>query len=92
MTETVADETVLIPNPYKGLTARLGRREVNVHEVRDGIVYYGLYDDDAEDAPYHCVAAYQLPQEDFINRLGRSILDGAVTFSLLNNDRQQELF
>lgn len=86
------DETVTIPHPYRGLTARLDRREVNVHEVRDGIVYYGMYDDDADDCPYRCVACYQKTVEDFINSLGRAILDGAVTFSLITTRGQEELF
>lgn len=76
-------DSIAIPHPYTGLTARLGRQEINVHDVTDGIVYYGKYDDDADDAPYHCIALFQLPVEDFINRLGRAILDGAVTFSML---------
>lgn len=78
-------ETVSIPRPYVGLTARLGRQEINVHSVDGGIVYYGKYDDDADDAPYSCVALYQLPEDDFVDRLGRAILDGAVTFSLLTD-------
>jgi hypothetical protein len=88
----IADQVVLIPQPYQGLTARLGRREANVHEVKDGIVYYGMYDDDADDCPYRCVALHRKPVEDFVNSLGRAILDGAVTFSLINTDRQKELF
>ena len=29
--------------PIKGLTLRQGDREVNVHDVIDGVVYYGFY-------------------------------------------------
>ena len=79
--------TVLIPQPYQGLTVRLGKREVNVHEVSNGTVYYGMYDDDAEEAPYRMVGAYQTKVDDFVNMLGRAILDGAVTYSLIKEEQ-----
>ena len=71
--------------PYVGLTARLGAQEINVHDVSGDVVYYGKYADDADDCPYRCIALYQMPIEEFVNRLGRAILDGAVTFSLLKS-------
>jgi hypothetical protein len=69
--------------PYPGLTARLGKLEANVHDVRDGIVYFGVYDDDADDCPCNCVALYRVSVEAFMNKLGKAIEDGAVLFSSL---------
>jgi hypothetical protein len=78
---------VEIPEPYAGLSFRLGRREVNVHEVKDGIVYFGMYCDDAEDSPYRCTNLYQLPVDEWIDSAGRALLDGAVAFSRLVPDK-----
>jgi hypothetical protein len=80
------EETVLIPHPYQGLTVRLGDREANVHEVKDGTVYYGMYRDDPGFYPA-CVGLYRKSAEEFINSLGRAILDGAMVYSLLNDER-----
>lgn len=80
------DDLVPILHPYKGLTARSGKREINVHEVKDGIVYYGLYDEDADDCPFYCLGLYQLPVEAFIDRLGGHMARGdAAVFTLLDN-------
>ena len=80
------DDMVPIPHPYAGLTARQGKREVNVHEVREGVVYYGLYDEDADDRPCYCIGLYRMPVEDFIDRLGGHLARGdAAVFTLLDN-------
>lgn len=82
-----ADEDMVpVPHPYRGLTARQGNREVNVHYVRDGQVYYGLYDFDVDDAPYFCVGLYRCPVEEFIDRIGGHMARGdAAVFSLLDD-------
>jgi len=43
-------------------------------EVKDGVVYYGMYDDVALDCPHRCVGLHQKPVDDFVNSLGRAIL------------------
>jgi hypothetical protein len=86
------DELVPIPNPYRGLTARKGNREVNVHEVADGTVYYGLYDFDRDDCPYYCVGCYRCSVDEFIDRLGGHMARGdAAVFSLLDDREPFEL-
>jgi len=82
------DEVVPIPFPYRGLTARKGDREVNVHEVREGIVYYGLYDfpplELDIDFPV-CIGLYQLAVKEFIDLLRGHMMRGDVAvFSLLH--------
>lgn len=72
-------DTVLIPHPYVGLTARLGTVEINVHDVKGGLVYYGRYED-GERGTWNL---YRKPVDEFTDSLGRSILDGAAVFSLL---------
>ncbi len=37
------ERSVSAPAPKKGLTFRKGKREANVHAVKDGIVFYGVY-------------------------------------------------
>lgn len=83
------DDVVPIPRPYKGLTVRHGNREVNVHEVYEGEVLYGLYDFTRDDAPEYCLGTYRLPVEEFIDRLGGHLARGdAFVFSLID-DRPQ---
>lgn len=82
------DELVPIPHPYTGLTLRQGNREVNVHSVDKGVVYYGLYDFDAEDAPYYCIGLYQKPVEDFINCVGGHMARGDAAVFTLIDDRE----
>lgn len=86
------DELVPIPHPYKGLTARQGKREVNVHDVHQGIVYYGLYDFERDDAPYYCIGLYQLPMQEFMDRIGGHLARGdAEVFSLVDDRAPFEL-
>ena len=59
------------------LQAKLGAQEVNVHDVSNGVVYYGKYED-GEEWP---VRLYRMREEDFINSAGRSIIDGASVYS-----------
>lgn len=82
------NEMVPIPHPYRGLTARNGNREVNVHEVKDGVVYYGLYDFDRDDAPYYCIGLYQKPVEEFIDQLGGHLARGDAEVFTLIDDRE----
>jgi len=58
-----------------GMTWRRGKREVNIHDVKDGVVYYGLYDDDAHDAPEHCIGLYQRTVADFSQALAALLAD-----------------
>lgn len=86
------DDTVTIPHPYRGLTARQGEREVNVHYVKDGTVYYGLYDFADDEAPYHCIGLHRCPVEEFIDRLGGHMARGdAAVFSLIDDRDPFEL-
>ena len=50
---SAVDRCVRAPAPRKGLTFRKGKREANVHEVKDGIRYYGVYLD-GDDWPAGC--------------------------------------
>ena len=70
-------DTITVPSPYKGLTLRLGDVEINVHQVDNGVVYYGKYEL-GEDWP---ARMYMMPVDDFMNSAGRSIIDGAVAYS-----------
>lgn len=82
------DEMVPIPHPYRGLTARQGNREVNVHYVEKGVVYYGLYDFDDDDAPWHCIGLFQKPEQEFIDQLGGHMARGDAAVFTLIDDRE----
>ena len=78
------DELVPIPHPYTGLTLRQGNREVNVHSVDKGVVYYGLYDFAAKDAPYCCIGLYRKSVAEFMDQVGGHMARGdADVFSLI---------
>lgn len=65
-------------SPYVGMTLRLGKQEINVHDVKDGVVYYGKYDDDAHDAPEHCVALHQVSLSDWREQFEKALKEGAM--------------
>jgi hypothetical protein len=79
------DDTVTIPSPYQGLTVRKGDREVNVHSVKDGEVYYGLYVDDPEGIDgMACIGLFRKPLEEFIDQVGGHMARGdAAVFSMI---------
>ena len=72
---------MLIPSPYKGLSIRLGTDVINVHDVKQGVVYFGRYRDGADHLPFNCLRLYQMPKQDFVDSFGRSLIDGAIAFS-----------
>lgn len=83
---------VPIPHPYTGLTLRKGNREVNVHSVDKGEVYYGLYDFIREDRAYYCIGLYRKPVEEFMDQVGGHIARGdAEVFSLIDDREPLEL-
>jgi hypothetical protein len=77
------DDMVQIPHPQRGISLLLGSREVNVHEVVDGEVMYGIYDETAHDNPCRCTGTYRMPIDRWIDAAGKSILDGAAPFCRL---------
>ena len=79
-------EQVLIPRPYKGLSLRLGTDVINVHDVKQEVVYYGKYRDGADHLPFNCLHLYQMPEQDFIEGFGRALIDGAIAFSRIVAD------
>lgn len=68
--------------PYAGLTVRLGKREVNVHDVHEGTVYFGEYHDEADDRPCRCVGLYRMSAIEFRDSVEKAVAKGAVTFTL----------
>ncbi len=79
-------DQVLIPTPYKGLSLRLGTDVINVHDVKQEVVYYGIYRDGADHLPFNCLHLYQMPEQDFIEGFGRALIDGAIAFSRIVAD------
>jgi hypothetical protein len=70
---------VLAIPPVKGLTYRKGKREANVHDVRDGIVYFGVYLD-GESLPS---GAYQATLDEWNRMAEQAVLHGAEVFTLV---------
>ena len=70
---------VLAMTPVKGLTYRKGKREANVHDVRDGIVYFGVYLD-GEALPS---GAYQATIEEWNRMAEQAVLHGAEVFTMV---------
>lgn len=78
-TNVAVDRRVGAPTPAKGLTFRKGRVEANVHEVRGGRVYYGVYRD-GEDWPaglFQC----SLSHWDWLAE--KAISEGATVFNFV---------
>lgn len=64
--------------PYQGLTVRKGDLEANVHFVRDGEVYYGVYRDGC------CVGLYRKESDNFAKSMRAAVADGASVYSLVD--------
>lgn len=60
--------------PRKGLTLRYGQREANVHDVKNGIVYYGVYLD-GDDRP---AGLYRVKLIEW-HKMARAALSAGVT-------------
>lgn len=61
--------------------------------MRDGVVYYGLYDFTADDAPHYCIGLYQRPVEEFMDRIGGHMARGdAAVFTLIDDREELVLF
>ncbi len=71
------NEMTLIPT--KGLTFRKGKREANVHDVKDGIVSYGVY----LDGDYWPVGLYQATLDEWNRLATQAVEDGSVVFTRL---------
>jgi hypothetical protein len=69
-----------------GAAWRKGKIVVNIHDIKDGRVYYGKYDDDAHDAPEHCIGLFRVPIADFRAALRSEIKRGAVAVNTLFDD------
>ncbi len=74
---------IQVPHPQKGISLCLGTREINVHEVVNGEVLYGHYDETAHDSPYHCTGTYRMRIDRWIEAAGMAISDGAAPFCRL---------
>ena len=66
--------------PYQGLTVRKGELEANVHFVREGEVYYGVYRDGA------CVGLYRKALDNFAASVELAVSEGGELFSLIRCD------
>ena len=73
-----------ILKPYTGLSFRKGNKEVNVHEVKDGTVYWGYYED-GDELPHRL---HRCGMSDW-NKMVRKALDtGATAFSRVRSSVQ----
>jgi hypothetical protein len=73
------DRVVTVPAPVRGLTIRKGVREANVHEVKDGTVFYGIYLD-GNDWP---AGIYRATLEEWDKLATQAVSHGAEVFSLV---------
>lgn len=64
--------------PYQCLTVKLGDQLANVHFVKDGEVYYGVYRNDA------LVALYRKTVAAFWEGVDLALEQGGTVFSLLS--------
>ena len=72
--------------PAKGLTYRKGKREANVHDVKDGIVYYGVYLD-GDDWP---AGLYQATLDEWDRLATQAVEHGAEVFSMVRSNAGNE--
>lgn len=63
--------------PYQCLTVKLDNLLANVHRVKDGEVFYGVYRDDA------LIGLYRKPVEEFWRSVELVLEQGGTVFSLL---------
>ena len=71
------NEQASVPAPTRGLTFRKGRREANVHAVKDGIVFYAIYLD-GEALP---AGAYQATLDEWERLATQALEHGAEVFT-----------
>lgn len=76
------DRCVRAPAPTKGLTFRKGKREANVHDVRDGIVFYGVYLD-GDDWP---AGLYQATLDEWNKLATQAVEHGAEVFTMVRSN------
>lgn len=70
-----------VPAPTKGLTFRKGGRESTVHDVKDGIVYYGVYLD-GDDWP---AGLYQCTLDEWSRLATQAVDRGAAVFTMVRS-------
>jgi len=70
----------MIYEPYQCLTVKLGNLEANVHDVKNGEVYYGVYREGA------LIALYRKAVAAFMESVDLALAQGGTVFSLLTND------
>lgn len=68
--------------PKKGLTFRKGKREANVHDVKDGIVFYGVYLD-GDDWPS---GLYQATIDEWNRLATQAVEHGAEAFTMVRSN------
>lgn len=73
------ERRVSVPPPTKGLTFRNGKREANVHNVKDGIVFYGVYLD-GDDWP---AGLYQATLDQWDQLATQAVEHGAEFFTMV---------
>lgn len=65
--------------PTRGLTLRKGKTEVNVHEVIDNTVYYGVYID-GEESP---IGTFRTRLSEWNRLTDKALSEGAAAFMFL---------
>lgn len=81
---SAVDRCVRAPAPTKGLTFRKGKREANVHEVKDGIVFYGVYLD-GDDWP---AGLYQATLDEWNLLATQAVEHGAEVFMMARSNAE----
>ena len=79
---SAVDRSVRAPAPTKGLTFRKGKREANVHDVKDGIVFYGVYLD-GDDLP---AGLYQATLDEWNKLATQAVEHGAEVFTMVRSN------
>jgi len=80
---SAVDRCVRALAPTKGLTFRKGKREANVHDVKDGIVFYGVYLD-GDDWP---AGLYQTTLDEWNRLVTQAVDNGAEVFTRVRSNR-----
>lgn len=70
--------------PTKGLTYRKGKREANVHDVKDGVVFYGVYLD-GDDWP---AGLYQATLDEWNKLATQAAEHGAEVFTMVRSNAE----
>lgn len=81
---SAVDRCVRAPAPRKGLTFRKGKREANVHKVKNGIVYYGVYLD-GDDWP---AGLYQATLDEWDWLATQAVEHGAEVFTMVRSNAE----